>query len=74
MKVKIGNKIYDAEKEPIMIILNKDEKQQITNMHPDATKYCQYPHTEEWILNDYAKIKNWMRIDDYESGEKKELD
>ena len=64
MKVKIGNKIYDAEKEPIMIIINKAEKQQITNMHPDATKYCQYPYAEEWKLNDYAKIKNWMRTDE----------
>lgn len=61
MKVKVGNKVYDSNNEPIMIILNNGEKQQIANMHPDATKYCQYPDDEEWMANDYEKIKNWMR-------------
>ncbi|MEE9572143.1 MAG: hypothetical protein V3W20_03770 [Candidatus Neomarinimicrobiota bacterium] len=60
MKVKIGNKIYNAETEPIMVILNKGEKQQIADMAPDATKYCQYPETEEWTKNNYEKIKKWM--------------
>lgn len=63
MKVKIGNRIYDAKKEPIMVILNKKEQQQITDMAPDATKYCQYPGTDEWTANNYKKIKEWMRAD-----------
>ena len=63
MRVKIGNKIYDGRKEPIMIILNDEEKQQIADMAPDATKYCQYPDTEEWTANDYARIKEWMQTD-----------
>ena len=48
MKVKIGNKIYDGAEEPVMVILSKGEREQIANMHPDATKYCSYPATEEW--------------------------
>jgi len=61
MKVKIGAKIYDAEKEPIMIILNQEEKKQIASMSADATKYCKYPATEEWVSKNYAKIKEWMK-------------
>ena len=60
MKVKIGNKIYDGEKEPIMVILNKAEREQIKNMPPDNTKYCMYPGTKEWTANNYKKIKKWM--------------
>ena len=61
MKVKVGDKIYDGEKEPVMVILSKGEKQNIADMHPDATKYCVYPSEEKWIDNDYEKIKMWMR-------------
>ena len=43
MKVKIGKKIYDAEKEPIMLILNKDDKYNISNMRESDMKYCCYP-------------------------------
>jgi len=61
MKVKVGDKVYDGEKEPVMIILSEGNKQQIADMHPDATKYCVYPDTEEWTEDDYAKIKTWMK-------------
>ena len=47
-----------------MIILNKGEKQQIANMHPQATKYCQYPETDEWVGDNYKKIKFWMAMTD----------
>ena len=43
MKVKIGNKIYDANQEPIMIILDDLDKENIKKMEPEATKYCGYP-------------------------------
>jgi hypothetical protein len=56
MKVKIDNKIYDAKDQPIMVILNKGGKQQIADMHPDATKYCQYS-----IGFTPEEIKDWMR-------------
>jgi len=43
MKVKVGDKIYDGEKEPIMIILTDKDKENIALMLDDCTKYCQYP-------------------------------
>lgn len=46
MKVKIGDVIYDAEKEPIMIILNEQDKQNIKNMHYTANKYCCFPKSK----------------------------
>ena len=55
MQVQIGNHIYDANTEPIMLILSNNEKEQICNMHPDAERYCQYPDSFskdeifEWI-------------------------
>lgn len=43
MKVKIGNKVYDATDQPILIILNQLDKQNISNMSKEATKYCCAP-------------------------------
>ena len=60
MKVKVGNKIYDSNDEPVMVILSRREKEQIANMHPDTTKYCIYPDTDEWTKNDYKAMKQWM--------------
>lgn len=45
MKIKVGNKIYDAEDQPIMVILTDGDKDLISRMHPDATKYCSAPDT-----------------------------
>lgn len=61
MKVKVGNKVYDGEQEPVMVILSKWEKEQIANMDPTSTKYCVYPDKEEWTSNNYEKIKTWMK-------------
>ena len=66
MKVKIGNKIYDPNAEPIMLIFKSQKErkgfvEQIKNMAPDATKYCQYPAGKEWSKNNYKKIKEWMK-------------
>ena len=43
MKVKIGNKIYDSTKEPIMLILEQCDKDNISNMSPKAHKFCSFP-------------------------------
>lgn len=50
MKVKIGNTIYNAENEPIMLIFETDEQrkvvgEQICNMSKSDTirKYVQFP-------------------------------
>ena len=47
MMVKIRDKYYDPNKEPIMIILTEQDKNNISNMSPDATKYCCFPHDME---------------------------
>ncbi|HUU40974.1 MAG TPA: hypothetical protein VMW42_08540 [Desulfatiglandales bacterium] len=60
MKVKVRDQVYDGEKEPVMVILSQGEKEQIANMG-DPTKYCIYPGTDEWVKNDYEKIKAWMK-------------
>ena len=55
MKVKIGTTIYDSAKEPIMLILNNQDKENIKNMHPSATKFCSYPDKM-----DKTEIKKYM--------------
>jgi hypothetical protein len=60
MKVKIGDKVYDGEEQPVMIIVNDGERKQIANMAPGCTKYCSYPCDSRWTVNDYEKIKEWM--------------
>lgn len=58
MKVKVGKQIYDSYEEPIMVILTESDKENIKNMAPDATKYCEYP-------DNYAieYIKEFMKTD-----------
>lgn len=60
MKVKVGNKVYDGEVEPVMVILSNGEKKQIADMPSDLHKYCIFPDTEEWLKEGYKKIKEWM--------------
>lgn len=43
MIVKIGDKKYDSEKEPIMIELSLQERELIAQMDQSATKYCSFP-------------------------------
>lgn len=59
MKVKIGEKIYDAEDQPIMLILSETDKKNIGNMHLDATKYCVF--SENY---DLGKIKEFMKVEE----------
>lgn len=39
MKVKIGDKIHDSNEEPIMLILDDQDKENIKNMHSDKYKF-----------------------------------
>jgi len=42
MKVKVGDKWYDANIEPILIVVSKLERQQISDMADDSKGYyCQ---------------------------------
>lgn len=59
LKVKIGNKIYDSNDEPIMIILDKQDVEHISDMPKHYTKYCVYPeigYTEDKI-REFIKLK-----------------
>lgn len=60
MKVKVRDRIYDGEEEPVMVILSEDEKEQIANMSSANSKYCVYPDKKEWIANNFEGIKKWM--------------
>lgn len=55
MQVKIGNKIFDSDEEPILLILSEDTKENIAAMDSSATRYCEYP--EGW---DADAILEWM--------------
>lgn len=44
MKVKIGKTMYDSAYEPIMLVLDDLDKSNITNMRPEATRYCSFPN------------------------------
>ncbi|MBL4951053.1 hypothetical protein JK635_02210 [Neobacillus sp. YIM B02564] len=43
MRIKIGENWYDSTKEPIMIIFDEGEQDQIAYMG-DLKKYCSYPN------------------------------
>jgi len=58
MKVKIKDKIYDAELEPILIILNDSDKKNISKMLGSTTKYCSFP-----INSNLEEIKQFMKIE-----------
>lgn len=45
MKVKIGDTIHDSEEEPIMLILEDNDKRNIGNMSPEAHKFGSYPES-----------------------------
>jgi len=59
MKIKIGDKIYSGDVEPVMVILSEQDKINIKNMNGNATKYCVYP--EE--LMSVKEIKEWMKVE-----------
>jgi hypothetical protein len=42
MKVKIGDKTYDSNEQPIMLILDDIDKQRLSWMG-EQNKYCNYP-------------------------------
>jgi hypothetical protein len=43
MKVKIGNRVYDSNEEPIMLLLSEEDKSNISLMSPVHFKYCSAP-------------------------------
>jgi len=59
MKIKVGDKIYSSQDQPIMVILEEYNKIDIANMSEDAKKYCEFPDdlTEE-------EARKFMETDD----------
>lgn len=58
MKVKIGNKIYDPNNEPIMLILDDQDKENIKNMLPSASKFIIFPdHMDTKKIEEWAETK-----------------
>lgn len=45
MKVKIKDQVFDSDQEPIMIVLEGDEKQLISSMSEEDKRFCVYPDT-----------------------------
>jgi translation elongation factor P/translation initiation factor 5A len=43
MLIKIGNKLYDPNIQPVMVILTDKDKENIALMDSEAHKYCAYP-------------------------------
>lgn len=59
MKVKIGDRIYDSNYQPIMLILDENDKKNISKMDNDATKFVTYPDDEEFtdrVIRKFMKI------------------
>lgn len=58
MKVKVKDKIYDGEKEPVMVILNEKDKENIKDMHPGCDRYCMFPDSySEKDLDNFMKVE-----------------
>jgi len=58
MKVKVGNKVYDGEKQIVMVILDDLDKSILRQvLDTDEKKYVAYPAN---IKMSYEEILNWM--------------
>ena len=63
MKIKVGDKIYDANEEPVMLIFENEMQkvavgQHLINMAEGARKYCMFPEGM-----DKEVIKAFMKTD-----------
>jgi hypothetical protein len=58
MLVKVGDKVYSSQDQPIMVVLAEQDKRNIANMLPDATRYAEFSDALGWT--DEQKFQ-WMR-------------
>lgn len=58
MKVKVGKRVYDSQKLPIMLVLSAGECEEIANMPADARKYAQFPEG----FGDEKAMREWMQL------------
>ena len=61
MKIKVGHEWFEADiGQPIMVVLEDQDKSNISNMHPDATKYAIFADCDlEFTTEDQKRA--WMR-------------
>jgi len=57
MRVKIGDKWFDGNEQPVMVELTDSDKQNIANMLPHCTKYAMFPDNDHRSTED---MKKWM--------------
>jgi len=58
MKVKVGDTIHDGAKEPVMVILSKADKFNISHMDVKAKMYAAFPGDSK--MTDKEKLR-WMK-------------
>lgn len=58
MQVKIGNKVFNSDDLPIMLLLSNEEKNRMLNTESKGDKYCSYNPKVISAEN----IKNWMEM------------
>ena len=59
MKVKVGDRVFSSEDQPIMVILTDKDKENIANMDPDCTKYATFQ--DDW--GSQQAMRDWMDAD-----------
>lgn len=57
MKVKVGNQVFNSNVEPIMIMLEPKEKDNIRYMPEGVLNYVGYPKDI-----DESMIREWMQV------------
>lgn len=59
MRVKIGDRVYNSDDEPIMVILNGTEKWFVDTLDPDDNRFIVYPSDSlsEEEVEEFMKIK-----------------
>ena len=58
MLVKIGDKIYDSEKEPIMIVLQDGDRDDMYRLEENEFRFCFFPKG-----TCYKKIEDFMTLE-----------
>lgn len=66
MKIKIGNKIYTSEDQPIMVIFSASNKETIANMPAENYKFCEFA---KGMDEDEVKYKQELAYMERAAGE-----
>jgi ribosomal protein L15 len=69
MKIKIKNKIYDSEDEPIIVILSKEERRKIEKLRKEELTFCFFPSKPKWKNVNIKKIQEYMKQETEEDKE-----